>query len=174
MRLTKQRLRRSGAHVVECALVFPLVFLLIFGLVVGGMGIYNYQQVCYLAREAARYASVHGGQYQQEKAALIANGTLPNVNKQYILTNIITANATNMDAANVQVSINFNMSSGSYDWDDTADNGNRWPSSVKTISSVNYNETNTVSVTVTYTWNPELYFIGPITLTSTSVMPMCY
>jgi Flp pilus assembly protein TadG len=165
---------RSGAHLVECALVFPLVFLLTIGLVVGGMGIYRYQQVCYLAREAARYASVHGGQYQQEKAALIANGTLPNVNEQFIVTNIITANATNMDPASTQVNVNFNMSGGSYDWDDTTDNNNRWPSSPRTINGVVYNETNTVGVTITYTWSPELFLIGPITLTSTSVMPMCY
>jgi Flp pilus assembly protein TadG len=173
MRL-KQHNPRPGAHLVECSMVFPLVFLLLLGLVVGGMGIYRYQQVCYLAREAARYASVHGGQYQQEKAALIANGTLPNVNEQYIVTNIITANATNMEPANTQVTININLSSGSYDWDDTANNNNRWPSSPKTINGTAYNETNTVSVTISYTWSPELYFIGPITLTSTSVMPMCY
>src|SRR5258708_22649685 len=113
MRL-KQRQRRSGAHLVECALVFPLVFFLILALVVGGMGVYRYQQVCYLAREAARYDSVHGGQYQQERAGAISQGTLPNVNEQYIVTNIITANATNMDPASTQVSINFNMSGGSY------------------------------------------------------------
>jgi Flp pilus assembly protein TadG len=173
MRL-KQRQRRSGAHLVECALVFPLAFFLVLALVVGGMGVYKYQQVCYLAREAARYASVHGGQYQQEKAAAIASGTLPNVDKQYIITNVISANATNLEPENTQVSVNINMSSGSYDWDDTANNANRWPSSAKTIGSTTYNETNTVSITITYTWNPEIYLIGPFTLTSTSVMPMCY
>ena len=33
---------------------------------------------------------------------------------------------------------------------------------------------NTVTVTVHYTWFPELYLVGPITLTSTSTMPMSY
>ena len=151
MRL-KQHQRRPGAHLVECSLVFPLVFFLVLGLVVGGMGIYRYQQVCYLAREAARYASVHGGQYQQEKAALIAAGTLPNVNEQYIITNIITANATNMDPASTQVNVNFNMSGGSYDWDDTTDNNNRWPSSPKAINGTTYNETNTVRACAIINW----------------------
>jgi Flp pilus assembly protein TadG len=173
MRL-KQRQRRPAAHLVECALVFPLVFMLILGLVVGGLGVYRYQQVCYLSREAARFASVHGGQYQQENAQAIATGTLPKVDNQYIMTQIITANATNMEPANTQISISFNMSGGSYDWNDTAHNGNRWPCSPKTIKGVAYNETNTVSVTITYTWAPELYLVGPFTLTSTSVMPMSY
>jgi len=30
------------------------------------MGIYLYQEVCFLAREGARYASVHGGDYHRE------------------------------------------------------------------------------------------------------------
>ena len=33
---------------------------------------------------------------------------------------------------------------------------------------------NTVSVTVTYKWTPELFLTGPINLTSTSTMPMSY
>jgi hypothetical protein len=33
---------------------------------------------------------------------------------------------------------------------------------------------NTVSVTVSYTWMPEMYLAGPITLTSTSTMPMSF
>ncbi len=33
---------------------------------------------------------------------------------------------------------------------------------------------NSVSVTVTYQWTPDLYITGPLNLTSTSVMPMSY
>jgi hypothetical protein len=33
---------------------------------------------------------------------------------------------------------------------------------------------NYVTVTVTYNWMPELYLVGPLTLTSTSKMPMSY
>jgi Flp pilus assembly protein TadG len=166
--------RRWGTHIVECALVYPVLFLLLVGLVVGGAGVHRYQQVSHLAREAARFASVHGGQYMQESAALIQQGTLPNVNDAYITTNLVQANAAGMDPSQLTVSINFNMSSGSYDWDNLSQNANRWPYSSRTIGTTTYSETNTVSVTVTYVWWPEAYFVGPITLTSTSVMPMCY
>src|SRR5258708_5275330 len=55
--------RRRGVSLVEAAIVLPIVFFLIIGLFVGGMGIYRYQEVAHLAREGARYASTHGGQY---------------------------------------------------------------------------------------------------------------
>jgi hypothetical protein len=166
--------KRAGSHLVECAIVFPLVFFFIVAIIVGSMGVFRYQQVCFLAREAARYASVHAGQYQLENTQAIQNGTLPTVDKAYITNNIIQANASNLDPANLTVTITINTSSGSFDWDDTVNNNNRAPSSPKTINNVTYNETNTVSVTVTYKWMPEMYVAGPITLTSTSVMPLCY
>jgi Flp pilus assembly protein TadG len=172
--LLNRRSRRRGAHLVETALVFPIVMLLVAGLVVGAMGVFRYQQTAYLAREAARYAAVHGGQYQKDNAAAIAKGTLPNVTSAYLTTNIVQANASNLDPSQLQVAVNFNTSSGTYSWDDTAGNGNRWPYSSQTISGTTYNVTNTVSVTVTYQWIPEWFLTGPITLTSTSVMPMCY
>jgi Flp pilus assembly protein TadG len=165
--------RRRGVHALESAFVYGLLMVLIAGLIVLGMGVFRYQEMAHLAREAARFAAVHGGQYQQENAAAITAGTLPNVNDNYIIQ-IVKARAVALDPAKLSVQINFNMSSGSYDWDNTASNGQRWPSSQKTISGTNYNETNTVSVTVSYQWFPEWFLGGPITLTSTSVMPMCY
>ena len=174
MPLTHGPQRRNGAHTVECAIVLPLVFFFILGMAVGGMGISRYQQTAYLAREAARYASTHAGQYQQENAAAISAGTLPNVNEDYIVNNFVKANATAMDPAYLTVSVSFNTSSGSYHWDDTTDNGQRWPYSQVTKNGATYQETNTVSVTVTYQWIPELYLVGPINLSSTSVMPVAY
>ena len=55
---------RKGATILEFAIVAPVTFLLVLGLIVGGLGIFRYQEVSHLAREATRYASTHGGQYQ--------------------------------------------------------------------------------------------------------------
>lgn len=173
MRLPSARTRHA-AHVVECAFVYPVVLAFTIGVMVMGLGVFRYQEVAYLAREAARYASVHAGQYQQENAAAIAAGSMPNVTDDYITTNVVKANATMLDLDSLNVTINFNSSSGSYDWDDTANNNNRWPYSETTQGGLDYNATNTVSVTVSYTWVPEAYFVGPYTLTSTSVMAVCY
>ena len=174
MLLARNPMRRKGAHMLECAIVLPMVFFFILALAIGGMGISRYQQAAYLAREAARYASTHAGQYEQENAAAISAGTLPNVNEAYIVNNLVKANAAGMDPAGLTVTVSFNMSSGSYDWDDTSDNNQRWPYSQVTNNGTAYSETNTVSVTVTYQWFPELYLVGPFTLTSTSVMPVAY
>jgi Flp pilus assembly protein TadG len=172
--LLTNRPRRRGVHALESAFIYGILMVLVAGLMVLGMGVFRYQEVAYLAREAARFAAVHGGQYQQENAAAISGGTLPNVDAAYITKNIVKARAVVLDSTKLTVQVNFNMSSGSYGWDDTTDNGDRWPSSQKSINGTNYSETNTVSVTVTYQWVPEWFLTNPITLTSTSVMPMCY
>jgi Flp pilus assembly protein TadG len=57
--------RRRAATMVECALVYPIVFLFVIGLLVAGLGIFRFQEVASLAREGARYASVHGTKYAQ-------------------------------------------------------------------------------------------------------------
>jgi hypothetical protein len=49
--------------VVESAVVYPVTILLLVGTVVVGLGVFRYQQLQSLAREGARYASVHGPAY---------------------------------------------------------------------------------------------------------------
>jgi Flp pilus assembly protein TadG len=70
---TRRKSRRRGGTVVECAVIYPLTFLLIIGLMVGGFGVFRYQEVASVAREGARWASVHGYQSVQE-----ANGGATN------------------------------------------------------------------------------------------------
>lgn len=59
-----RRKTRNGAAMVEFALVAPAFFLFIMGLVVGGLGVFRYQQVAWLAREGTRYAAVRGTRYE--------------------------------------------------------------------------------------------------------------
>jgi Flp pilus assembly protein TadG len=169
-----RRHRRRGATLVEFSLVASVLFLLLIGMIVLSMGIFRAQQTAFLARQAARFASTHAGQYQHENAAAINNGSLPNVDDAYLKANIVQANAVGLDSSSLAVAVNFNTASGSYDWDDTANNGQRYPYSLRTVNGTSYSETNTVSVTVTYQWTPEWLFGGPITFTSTAVMPVCY
>src|SRR5205807_1709413 len=100
--------RRSGATTVEMAVILPAVILLLFGLIVGGMGIFRYQEVVHLAREGARYASVRGTQYEAEVSGATAataqdvydnaikpNNVLLDLNK---LTYTVTWDTTNSPA----------------------------------------------------------------------------
>ena len=66
MLLLSRRQPRSGATLVESAIIYSAAFTLLFGLVIGGLGIFRYQEVAHLAREGARYASTHGGKYTED------------------------------------------------------------------------------------------------------------
>ncbi len=64
---SRYRSRRRGITVVECGVVYPVATLLIVGTVVVGLGVFRYQEVGRLAREGARWASVHGPTYSAEQ-----------------------------------------------------------------------------------------------------------
>jgi Flp pilus assembly protein TadG len=145
--------KRSGATLVECAIVYPVVFLLLLGMVVGAAGIFRYSQLASMAREGARYASVHGAQYAKEN-----NVTPPT--PADIFNNAITPMGTTFDPTQLNYSITYNT--------------DNWPFHTTTDTSNNVVPIqNTVTVTLTYQWLPEA-FLGGITLTSTSVMVMYY
>jgi Flp pilus assembly protein TadG len=149
----RARQRRSGATVVECAFVYPVLFLLLIGLMVGAAGMFRYSQLASLAREGARYACVHGGQYAQEMGV-----TAPT--QDQIFNNVIAPMAAGFDTTQISYSITYNASNLPYSTTIDANNN------VVPIQ-------NTVTVTLTYTWVPEA-FLGGVTLSSTSVMPMSY
>ena len=145
--------RRSGATVVECAFVYPVVFLLLLGLLIGTAGIFRYSQLASLTREAARYASVHGAEYAQEM-----NVTAPMPADIY--NTVVLPMAAGFDTSQLNYSITYNTSNSPF----------------HTILDANNNVIpiqNTVTVTLTYQWVPEA-FLGGVTLSSTSVMPMSY
>jgi Flp pilus assembly protein TadG len=126
---------RRGVTAAECGVVYALTLLLIVGTIIEGLGVFRYQQIALLAREGARWASVHGSTYQQEK-----NASAPT--SQDVLDNVITPKMVGLDAT--QLTCTLAMTS------------------------------TTASVTISYTWTPEGFFNTPMTLTSTSIMPITY
>jgi hypothetical protein len=62
-----------GTSLPEFAVVAGVTCLLLLGLIAGGLGVFRYQEVAALAREAARYASTHGNQYRKD--ANLGTGT---------------------------------------------------------------------------------------------------
>jgi hypothetical protein len=152
---------RSGSVVVECAIIFPLMFLMTMGLLVGGLGVYRYNEVAHLSHSCARFASVHGGAYATENATAIAAGTMPQVDSAY-LQNYVQNMAILCNPANLTVSISLISRNGSAPW------------SVTNNGVVTGGNEDVVVVTVTYAWTPELYLAGPINLTHTAVLPMSY
>lgn len=165
---------RRGATVVECAVVLPVTFMLLLGLVIGAMGIFRYQEVASLARAGARYASTHGAQYRKDGSASLGSPG----------TYVATTNGFFMYQANPLLATGIDTS-----WTgDVYDQAIRpnlvaldvsnltcqvgWPPVINQETKPDNWPGSRVTVTVTYNWLPELYFIGPINLTSTSTMPI--
>ena len=147
----RAHLRRRGATAVEFAICCPIVFFFVFATIVGCLGVFRYQQTAELAREAARWASVHGGQYAEETGNSAATA-------EDIYTNAIQPAAATLNLSKLSYQVTWNTSNMPLD------------------ASASYETPhgNTVSVTVTYQWFPEMYLIGPFSLTSTSTAQMIY
>ena len=76
MILQHHRPQRPGTHAVECAVIYPVTFFFILSIIYGAMGVFRYQEMAALARDAARYGSVHGAQYRKDAALVVgAPGT---------------------------------------------------------------------------------------------------
>jgi Flp pilus assembly protein TadG len=154
---------RRAAQTVEMAIICPVAVFIVFALIVGGMGVSRYQEVSHLAREGARYASTHGGLYQQEgipqRTGVPAIATVNDPN----LAAYVKSNAVLLDPNQMTVAV---------DWTEPAIYSPRnMPVYVDSNGNVIQNY---VQVTVTYQWLPEMYLTGPITLTCTCQMPMSY
>jgi Flp pilus assembly protein TadG len=149
LRPTCRRPRR-GAVSVENALVLPVAMFLLVMMCVGGLGVFRYQQVAALAREASRYASVHGGQYAEETGKPVATGSS-------IRNQVLLPNAIGLDPSRLNSTLTWNTDS--YPTRLVGDNGEA--------------RTNTVSITVSYQWIPEALF-GGMTLSSRSEAPIAY
>lgn len=148
MAMLRARPRRSGAKAVEAAFVLPVVFFLLFALVVGAMGIFRFQEVAYLAREGARYASTHGAQYRNDAGMSPGSETEW---EQDILANGIMTKRLVLDPEKITVDVT-------------------WPAVINQPTKPDNWPGSKVTVKVTYQWIPEAYLVGPVTLTSTSSM----
>jgi hypothetical protein len=152
MLASNRRRRRRGTTMVEYVVVLTATFTLITGLSIFGLEVFRYQQVALLAREGARYASVHGGQYQS-----VTGGTAATATDVY--NNAIVPLATGMNLSSLTYSVS---------WTDSSKNPVYLANATTNTYRINY-----VNVTVTYTWAAEGLFASR-TMSSTSTMPMTF
>lgn len=161
--------RRRGAHVVECAIVYPVVMLLLIGIMVFAWEVFRYQQLAWLAREGARYASVRGWDYSQDTTANESTSR-----KAFNINGYSAVSTTDVEtylkslaepylANKISVATTWNTTNATYQ--ETSDNGQA--------------RVNTVSVQVTYTWTLDAGLLRNIIgvsvpMSSTSVMPMSF
>jgi Flp pilus assembly protein TadG len=152
MRCQPRNRRHRGATLVEAALIYNVLFLVLLGTVIFGLGVFRYQAVSLLAREGARWASVHGAQYAQETGQAAATAT--DVYAQAIAPRIV-----GLDPNSLTYTVTWNASNRVYEM----------PIVNGTFAPTN----NTVTVIINYLWIPE-WCGWPVTLTSSSTVPMAF
>ncbi len=145
------RTKRTATTTVECALVYPALFLLVLGLLVGSAGVFRYQQMASIARKAARYAVVHGTQSAKD-----IGGVAPTAEQIYQA--VIKPNAILLDLSKLSYSITYDSSNAAY--------------RTSIVNGEIVGKQNTVKVTLTYNWVPEIGLLKHCTFSSTSIMPM--
>jgi Flp pilus assembly protein TadG len=107
--------RRSGIAVVEVAITAPVAFLLVIGLIVGGLGTFRYQQVANLAREGANYAALHSPYYENRTG-------LSRATSDSVKTNAILPLAAGLDSSALNCILTFDTSANTatvkltYNW----------------------------------------------------------
>ena len=147
-----RRPARRGATLVETAMILSLLFLLLLGIILGSAAVFNYQQVSYLAREGSRWAIVRGASYAREQ-------NTPAATAADVRTQAVLPQRGGMQADRLTCTVAW-------------DQDNKQTSTVVVGDEVKPRR-NTVSVTVTYQWDP-IFIFGPFTLQSTSVADMHY
>jgi Flp pilus assembly protein TadG len=162
MRYRAEPRPRRGALAVEAAVVYPVFFLLLLGLIVGGLGVFRYQQVACQAREAARYVCVRGLPWQRE-----TGGTSPT--QAQVRQDVVLPLALGMDPQQLAVQIQWidGASGAAVAWDTS-------PKSATGMTTSGAPVTNRVRVTVTFRWLPERIFVGPVTFQSVAEVPLAF
>ena len=148
---SKCKQRRRGTTTVELAITCPIAFFLIFATIIGGLGVFRYQQVASLAQRAPSRASVHGSEYARDTGR-------PAATAEDVFNTVIRPGAVALDADHLTYEVSWNSSNEPL----TVDENYELPFG------------NTVSVRVNYVWFPEMFLVGPFTLTSTSTAQMVY
>jgi Flp pilus assembly protein TadG len=145
--------QRRGATLVESAIVYPLALFLILGIIIGGYGIFRYQEMAWLAREGARWAAVRGTQYASETG----NPAATEADIRDYVREFYAAG----DPSEVNVTVTWNTTNSPTTV--TADNGDYV-----------YNK---VTVTVSAPFLPinlPIFGLEDATISSSSTMPMHY
>jgi hypothetical protein len=146
----RQSSPRKAAVVLEIAVVIPIMVLIVAIAVDISMGVFRYHQTATLAREGARYASVHGGQYSKDTNQPLLTG-------EKLQSDVLLP---------MSVSLNPSLLTCQLSW---LPYGDPFPYSTTETGA---RKQNMVRVTVNYQWRPAFLFGTPINLTSTSETPI--
>jgi hypothetical protein len=128
--------------------------------IVGGMGVFHYQMCACLANEAARYACVRGQAWAKLSGS--ASPTRQQIFDQCVTPAAVSMNLTNLSLA---VAVVDPGTGAATDWDSST-------KGTSTTAADGTPQTNRVRATVSYQWFPELFLVGPYTMSAVAEQPM--
>ena len=99
-RLPRRSQARRGATIIEMAIVGPLAFLMVIGLMIGCLGIFRYNQVAALAHEGARWAAVRGRNFEK------INHRKP-ITAEDIRANVVVPRAAGIDLNRIECTMSL-------------------------------------------------------------------
>lgn len=155
--------RRSGASLAEMAIVSSVFFLLLFGIIVGGLAVFRFHQVATLAREGARWASTHGSQFSADYRM----GTLTT---ESMIKDQMTSRARGLDLDPARFRVTVFLETP----DTTPPTSIPWDASDR--SPNNALRAKMVRVRLEYQWVPEVFLFGSgfVWMRGESAIPMNY
>jgi Flp pilus assembly protein TadG len=154
--------KRSGAIAVEAAIVQPVMLFIMLGLIIGGMGVFRYQQVACQACEAARWACVRGSDWQKNTGQ-----TSPT--EAQILQQAVVPLAAGMDTKSLALQVLW--VDGSTGQTVAWDLARKDP---QTLAKTGDYVSNKVRVTITYQFAPGVMGLAALQLSSTCEFPMAF
>jgi Flp pilus assembly protein TadG len=106
---------RRGTTALEFALVSPVAILLLLGTIVVSVGVFQHEQLQFLARAGARYASVHGPLYASENSLSKASTStvLTKVQGLAVGLNGLNCTAVTYSATNLPCTVSVTLT---YTW----------------------------------------------------------
>jgi Flp pilus assembly protein TadG len=152
--------KRCAAVAVETAIVLPVFLFLLLALVVGGIGVFRYQQVGLLAREGTRWTSVRGSAWQLDTGQISPT-------EQEILQKAVLPMAVGMDVSKITIKAELidGQTSAATPWDSSR-------KSPLGVAKSNQGVTNRIRITIYYEWVPGVLLPGSVFMSSLSELPM--
>jgi len=154
------RPRRRGSTLVESAIVYPVLMMLVLGIITIGLMVFRYQQVAHAAREGARWASVHGSVWAAEQVKAATTDA-------DVYTNAIAPHTGGMNTPELSYTVTW--PNGQAPTRASLETITLADGTTQTVEKTRYN---TVEVTVQYTWSSAMFWT--MTVSSKSVNIMSY
>lgn len=151
---------RRGVVSTEFAFVAPILFMILLGILLGAIAIFRYQEMAWLAREGARYASTRNRQWATD-ASTTSGSTKTSLTeaelRTYLQSRVFLIPADDLTVTAV--------------WQESSS-----PQKVSFVEGITTVADNTVTVTVGYTFQLSVPLMTDqtITVSSTATSPLGY